>query len=194
MLSLSEYERRRVWLSQTAANRINDTGFLSVVPDAEAGWWKATAGHHVGTLVMDGMYIHIRPKIRLENLFLLLAVGLRERDWRRAASLYATDRDLLPAVISFFTRLVDFTLARGIYRSYREERDRLYTVRGRIDIPAQITRAGVVHPVDCRFGEYTADVFENRYLKAAVRRALRVPRVRPEDRRRLHRTRCLSKR
>ena len=46
----------------------------------------------------------------------------------------------------------------------------------------------MIHPVACRFDEYTADVAENRYLKAAVQRALRVPRVRPEDRRRLKRT------
>lgn len=187
-LSLSEYETGRVRMSRSQAKGFIDTGFVAVSPDTEPGWWEVTAGHHVGTLVVDDLRIHVKPKIKLENLFLLLSVGLQEEDWRRAAALYATDEDLLPAVISFFTRQVDRTLAKGIYRSYREERDRLNALRGRIDIPTQITRAGVIHPVDCRFVEYTADVEENRYLRAAVRRALRVRQVQPADRRRLLRT------
>lgn len=184
-LRIAEYQHRRIPLSQSQAKRLADTDHVSVAPDADAGWWQVTAGHHVGTLVIDDLHLFIRPKIRLENLFLLLSVGLREKDWGQAPSRFATDNDLLPAVVSFFTRQVDITLARGIYRSYREEQDRLKTIRGRIDIPTQITRAGVVYPVDCRFDEYTADVIENRYLKAATRRALQVPRVRPEDRLRL---------
>lgn len=184
-LRLAEYEHRRIPLSQGQVKRLADTGYVSVAPDVEPGWWQVAASHHVGTLVIDDLHIFIRPKIRLENLFLLLSVGLREKDWGQAPSRFATDNDLVPAVVSFFTRQVDITLTRGIFRAYREEQDRLKTIRGRIDIPTQITRAGVVYPVDCRFGEYTADVIENRYLKAATRRALRVPRVRPEDRRRL---------
>ena len=184
---LAEYQHRRIRLSQSQAKKLADTGYISVTPDAEAGWWQMTAGHHVGTLVIDDLSIFIRPKIRLENLFLLLSVGLREKDWGQAPSRFATDNDLVPAVVSFFTRQADIPLTRGVFRSYREEQDRLKTIRGRIDIPTQITRAGVVYPVDCRFDEYTADVMENRYLKAATRRALRVSRVRPEDRQRLHR-------
>lgn len=185
LLRLAEYEHRRIPLSQSQAKRLADTGYISVVPDAEPGWWQVTAGHHVGTLVIDDLHIFIRPKVRLENLFLLLSVGLREKDWGQAPSRFATDNDLLPAVVSFFARQVDITLTRGIFRSYREEQDRLKTIRGRIDLRTQITRAGVFYPVDCLFGEYTADVIENRYLKAATRRALRVPRVRPWDRQRL---------
>ncbi|MDE0189231.1 MAG: hypothetical protein OXN80_09045 [bacterium] len=187
-LRLSEYETGRVRLSRSQARAFIDTGFVEVSPDGEPGWWQVTASHHVGTLVVDDLRIYIKPKIKLENLFLLLSVGLQEGDWMRSATRYATDADLLPAVISFFTSQVDRTLAKGIYRSYREEKDRLHTVRGRIDIPTQITRAGVIHPVDCRFVEYTVDVAENRYLKAAVRRALRVRQVLPGDRRRLLRT------
>ena len=184
-LRFAEYEHRRISLSRSQVKRLADTGYVSVAPDAEAGWWQVTAGHHVGTLVIDDLHLFVRPKIRLENLFLLLSVGLRENDWGQAPSRFATDNDLLPAVVSFFTRQLDITLTRGILRSYREEQDQLKAIRGRIDIPTQITRAGVVYPVDCRFSEYQADVIENRYLKAATRRALQVPRVRPEDRRRL---------
>ncbi len=187
-LRLAEYQTGPpIRLSRSQAMGLNDTGYVAVAPAPEPGWWKVTAGHHVGTLVIEDLRIYIEPKIRLENLFLLLGVGLRETDWGKAAAQFALDRDLLPAVISFFTRAVDLTLRRGVYRSYREERARVQTIRGRIDIPAQMARSGIVYPVDCRFDEYTADVAENRYLKTAVLRALRVPGVLPEDRRRLHR-------
>ena len=129
-LRLSEYESRRARFSQSQAERLNDTGFVSVVPDTETGWWKLTTGHHVGTLVVGDTHISVRPKIRLENLFLLLAVGLKETDWGRVASRYATHNDLLPAVVSFFTRQVDLTIGRGVYRSYQGKRERLSTIRG----------------------------------------------------------------
>ncbi len=187
-LKLAEYQKQRVRLSRSAARDLNATDYLAVAPDPEPGWWQVTAGHHVGTLVTEDLRIYVEPKIRLENLFLLLGVGLRESDWRKAAAHYALSQDLLPAVVSFFTRSVDLTLRRGVYRSYREERERLRTVRGRLDFPQQITRAGIAYPIDCRFDEHTADVAENRYLKTAVLRALRVPGVLHEDRLRLRRT------
>ena len=186
-LRLAEYQTRRVRLSRSAALSLQRTPYVTVTPDPEPRWWQVTAGHYVGTLVSEDLRIHIQPKIRLENLFLLLGVGLREQDWKKAAALYDLKQDLLPAVISFFTRSVDLTLRRGIYRSYRIERERLPTIRGRLDIPRQLTRAGVVYPIDCRFDEYTADVAENRYLMTAALKALGVSGVLSTDRRRLHR-------
>ncbi len=184
---LTEYQTSRIRLSRSAVMRLRETRYVTVAPDPEPGYWEVTARHYVGNLVVEDVRISIKPKIRIENLFLLLGVGLREQDWKKAATHYALASDLLPAVVSFFTRSADLTLRRGVYRSYREERDRLPTIRGRIDSPAQMTRAGIVHPIDCRFDEHTADVAENRYLKAAVWKALLVPGVLPQDRRRLHR-------
>jgi 5-methylcytosine-specific restriction enzyme subunit McrC len=86
--------------------------------------------------------------------------------------------------VSFFARTVETTLARGVIRSYQEQRERLVALRGRIDFAA--SSAGRHRPAGgVPFDDYTADIAENRYLKTAVRRALRVPRVPPEDRRRL---------
>jgi 5-methylcytosine-specific restriction enzyme subunit McrC len=156
-----------------------------VAPDAEPGWWNVTAQNIVGSLVVDDVEVLIRPKIKPENLFLLLEVGLPESAWRREAFDYATNADLLPSVISFFARTVETTLARGVLRSYRACQERLVAMRGRLDVPAQLARTGVLVPVSCHFDDYTADVTENRYVKTAVRRALRVARVPAEDRRRL---------
>lgn len=184
-VTLFEYESTRLRLGDGHARRLSGSPFVRVNPDLEAGWWQVTASEHVGSLVVDDLHLLIRPKIKPENLFLLLEVGLPAQAWQREAFEYATGADLLPSVVSFFARTVETTLGRGLLRSYREQRERLVALRGRIDIPAHTSRAGIALPVACRFDEYTADNDENRYLKAAIRRALRVARTPAEDRRRL---------
>ena len=51
--------------------------------------------------------------------------------------------------------------------------------------PGSLAQPGVVIPMHCKFTEFTADLIENSYLKAAVSRSLRVAGVQPIDRRRL---------
>ena len=139
----------------------------------------------MGSINVGGLQVLVRPKIPLRNLFLLLEVGLRDRDWHDEAVRYETTLDLLPALVSFFARTTETTLARGLYHSYREQRDRLIAMRGRVDIARQLAQPGVVIPMHCQFTEFTADLIENSYLKAAVSRSLRVAGVQPIDRRRL---------
>ncbi len=168
-----------------ALNRVGGGQYLSVEPGEQSGHWQVSAHNHVGSINVAGLQVLVRPKIPLRNLFLLLEVGLRDQDWRHEDVRFETINDLLPAVVSFFARTTETTLARGLYRSYREERDRLVAMRGRVDIPRQLAEPGVVVPMHCRFTEFTADLVENSYLKAAVARSLRVAGVRPVDRRRL---------
>jgi 5-methylcytosine-specific restriction enzyme subunit McrC len=183
--TLHEYETRPLRLSRRQASELAATGMVTVAPSAGADDWEVTGRQYVGSLVVGDVELLIRPKIRPENLFLLLEAGLPDKAWRREAFDYASSGDLLPSVVAFFARTVETTLARGVLRSYRERQERLVMLRGRLDIAGQVRRAGVEIPAACRYDDYTADVSENRYLKSAVRRALRVTRVAPEDRRRL---------
>ena len=168
-----------------ALNRVGGGKYLSVEPSEPSGYWQVSAHNYVGSINVAGLQVLVRPKIPLRNLFLLLEVGLRERDWHDEATRYETTGDLLPALVSFFARAAETTLARGLYHSYRERRDRLVAMRGRIDMERQLTRPGVVIPTACRFTDFTADLIENSYMKAAVSRSLRVGGVQPVDRRRL---------
>lgn len=183
--TLTEYETVRVRLTDHQARRLAATGVVDVAPADETGWWAVTARERVGSLVVDDVRLLVRPKIRPDNLFLLLEVGLPEQAWRHHVYEYATSADLLPSIISFFARTVETTLARGVLRGYRPHSEDLLALRGRIDLATQFRRAGIAVPVACRFDDFTADIAENRYLRAAVRRALRVPQVPAEDRRRL---------
>ena len=187
VIELIEYETTTVELAQGLAQRLaaRGKGVVTVQPAGKADSYSITAQNLVGTLVVDDLRVLIRPKIRPENLFLLLEVGLDENAWRQEAFDYANKADLLPSVVAFYIRTLETTLARGLLRSYRHQEDRLVALRGRIDMAAQFRQAGMALPVACRYDEYTPDIAENRYLKAATRLALRVPRVDPEDRRRL---------
>ena len=187
-VELREYGREVLPLTgeQAAAlNRVGGGRYLSVEPGESSGRWQVAAHNFVGSINVADLQVLVRPKIPLRNLFLLLEVGLRERDWHDEAVRFETTGDLLPALVSFFARTTETTLARGLYHSYRERRDRLVALRGRIDIPRQLSQPGVVIPVACRFTEFTADLIENSYLKAAVARSLRVAGVQAVDRRRL---------
>ena len=183
-LPLVEYESVIADIDRATAGRLADTGFVTVSPAPISGW-KITAKNYVGSLVVGDVKLLITPKIKPENLFLLLEVGLPEPAWQREAFEYAADADLLPAVVAFFARTTETTLARGLIRSYQEQNEVLVALRGRIDLGTQIARGGIPFPIACRYEDYTPDNAENRYLKAAVRRASRVPLVAGEDRRRL---------
>ncbi len=184
-LRLVEYETTIEDLPDPDVRRLQAAAgsALSVAPTGQAGQWAITAGSYVGSLVLPEVHVLIRPKIRPENVFLLLEVGLPPSAWGEGAFAYSSSHDLLPAVVSFFARTVDATLARGVLRSYREHRERLIALRGRIDIAEQLRHPGIPSPLACRFDEYTADIAENQFLRAGLRRVLRVPGVDPAARR-----------
>ena len=186
-IELVEYGDVRVDLTAQQAARLSgaDPRALTVQPTNEPGRFSLTAQNMVGTLVFDDLRILIRPKIRLENLFLLLEVGLPPKAWRQETIDYDTSYDLLPSIVAFYARTLESTLARGLLRSYRPEEDRLVALRGRIDLVSQFQQAGLRLPVACRYDEYTPDILENRYVKAAAKLALRAPGIHAEDRRRL---------
>lgn len=190
-LMLREYRSSEpLPLTEDQASALNGAGggrYLSVEPAEISGHWQVSARNYVGSMSVDGIQVLVRPKIPLRNLFLLLEVGLREQDWRDEAALYETSHDLLPVLVSFFARTAETTLARGLYHSYREQHDLLVALRGRVDVARQLTRPGLAIPTACRFTEFTADLVENSYLKAAVSRSLRVAGVQPADRHRLMR-------
>ncbi|REF29699.1 5-methylcytosine restriction system specificity protein McrC [Calidifontibacter indicus] len=175
---LSEHESIYLDLSRSQAGALQRTGFVDVSL-AMGDRWRVTASSYVGSLVVDGVALLIRPKINPENIFLLLEPGLPPHSWRKEAFDYDLTSDLLPSVIAFFARTVETTLGRGVLRSYQVRTDPLVALRGRPDVVGQFKRSGVLTPVGCAYDEFSEDVPENRVRRAAIRLALRVPRVDP---------------
>lgn len=156
---------------------------ISVGFGPEPGTVAVTASHHIGTIVTPDIELLIRPKVPLENLLTMLAVGMPAEAWRHEVFAYGSDRNLLPALAAFFARTLERALATGLRRDYRPEREKLVALRGRVDVARQFRNPGVVSPLACAFDEYTPDIDENRYLRAAVRHLLRVPGIRADTRR-----------
>lgn len=181
---LFEYSSIELDLSRSQAEALHRSGFVDVAP-GEGHRWRVTASSYVGSLVVDGVELLIRPKINPENLFLLLEPGLPPAAWRKEAFNYDTSSDLLPSVINFFARTLETTLGRGVLRSYQSREEPLTALRGRMDVAGQFKRAGVLTPVASKYDDFTEDIVENRVLRAAIRLALRVPRVDPTERQRL---------
>lgn len=183
---LHEYESCSADLTRQQAEVLQREKAVDVVPTA-GGRWRITANSLVGTLDVAGVRLLIRPKIKPENLFLLMEPGLPPQAWGREPFEYDTTSNLLPSFVAFFARTIETTLARGVLRSYENRRESLISFRGRIDTAGQFRRAGVLVPMACTYDDFTVDIVENRVLRAAVRRALRVPGVAVTERGRLER-------
>jgi 5-methylcytosine-specific restriction enzyme subunit McrC len=93
----------------------------------------------------------------------------------------AEHRDLLPALAHAVERQVDRALRQGLLQGYRATEETALVVRGRIREAEQIRRRyGMALPVEVAYDEFTTDIAENRILRAAVERLLRLPGV-PRD-------------
>lgn len=192
-LTLTEWQPQPVDLTCDQASALANArgragrSWLKVEPGHRSGQWVITPNSFVGGFTARNLRVIVRPKIRPENLFFLLEVGLPSEAWQAEAIDYATNDELLPALVSFFARSAETTLARGLFHHYRHEEDDLLALRGRIDFVRQFRRGGVLVPMACEWDNFTADVDENRCLIAAIRLTLRVPDVPHDDRRRLRR-------
>ena len=184
---LHEQSKTRLQLGDDTARCLGETPWLSVATDREPGWWQVSTRQWVGAFTAGDLRIIMRPKIKPENLFLLLEVGLGYEAWQAEAIDYATNDELLASLVSFFARTAETTLARGLFHHYRHEDDDLLTLRGRIDFVRQFRRGDVLVPMACSWDEFTADVDENRCLKTAIRLALRVSEIPHHVRRQLRR-------
>ncbi|MDT6982686.1 McrC family protein [Streptomyces lusitanus] len=164
----------------------------SVTPDpARDGHWLLRAGSRVGALrTPGGPIVRIMPKTPVSRIFFLLGFSLApERAWRDdregTVDTGAYD-DVVPALAHAVERRIDAALRLGVLQGYREVAEPSLVVRGRILEAEQIRRHfGRTPPVEIAYDAYTADTAENRILRAAVERLLRLPGVPGPVRRRL---------
>jgi 5-methylcytosine-specific restriction enzyme subunit McrC len=187
---LVEYERRELEMEASVARDLVRLAGdrIRVTPTTVADRFLIEATQHVGVVVLPELEILIRPKVNLDNLFLLLGVGMPPAAWRREIFGFGEAPHLLPGFAAFFARATEAAIARGLLHAYVEKRERVPAIRGRIDFVGVMRQPGIPHPIACRFDDYTADVIENRALKAAIRTLLRLLGVPLETRRVLMRS------
>lgn len=193
-VSLREYGPAvSVELSATTGRSLAASGILlSVTPDpGRSGHWLLRAGSRVGAVrTPGGPVVRIMPKTPVARLFFLLGYSLDPgRAWREggegAVDTGAYD-DVVPALAHAVERQIDQALRLGVLQGYRRVEESALVVRGRLREAEQIRRHfGRMPPVEIAYDAYTADIAENRILRAATERLLRLPDVPGAVRRRL---------
>ncbi|GAA1946098.1 McrC family protein [Kitasatospora viridis] len=171
-----------------AASRILDTA----APDPyRTGHWTLRAGSKVGAVTLDvpggePVAVRIAPKVPIARLFFLIGYSLDPRGWRDGQVELGENHDVLPALAHAVERQVDRALRQGLLQGYRAVDESALVVRGRIREAEQIRRRfGAALPVEIAYDEFTTDIAENRILRTAVERLLRLPGVPRDVRRRL---------
>ncbi|CAM5254780.1 hypothetical protein SALBM217S_08813 [Streptomyces griseoloalbus] len=122
------------------------------------------------------------PKTPVSRIFFLLGFSLApERAWhddREGTVDTGAYDDVVPALAHAVERRIDAALRQGVLQGYREVEESSLVVRGRILEAEQINmHFGRTPPVEIAYDDYTADTAENRILRAAVERLLRLPGV-----------------
>ncbi|MFD9223090.1 McrC family protein [Streptomyces sp. NPDC060064] len=177
-----------------AASRIVDAAPDPYLP----GHWRLRAGSKVGavTLTVPGagtVTLRITPKVPIARLFFLLGYALSPHTIPDDGAVdVAEHTEVLPAFAHAFERQLARALTQGLVQGYRTTEESAFVVRGRIREADQIRRHfGAAVPVEIVYDEYSTDIAENRILRAATERLLRLPGVPGNVRRRLahHRSR-----
>jgi 5-methylcytosine-specific restriction enzyme subunit McrC len=142
---------------------------LNVQPGWEAGVFTLTARQSIGVIVADGLRVHIAPKVPLTNLFFMLSYAYDLPLFREEETLLAAGEDLFEFLVALFVQQVDRLARQGIYRGYVDIEENVPQLRGRLLVGEQVRR-NATRPgrLAQRVNEFTADVLENRILKAAL--------------------------
>ena len=173
-ISLIEYQPKAEALSERELEQILASKLVGISPRPD-GLYDLRPESTVGTVVSSDLRLLIRPKVGLPNVFFLLTYGAGLTQWREESFPYRED-DFFEAIAWLVEGEIRRAASTGLVRDYREREEPLATVRGRIDLAAQVRhRQGQPIPLDCRYQEYGEDTEHNRVIKAALHRLLRVP-------------------
>lgn len=185
---------RSVPLADAIGRALAAARIMDAVPDPYTpGHWSLRAGSKVGAVAVavpgggEPVTVRITPKVPIARLFFLLGYSLDPRgSWRDGEVEVADHLDLLPALAHAVERQIDRALRQGLLQGYRATEETALVVRGRIREAEQIRRHfGAALPVEVAYDEFTTDIAENRILRTAVERLLRLPGVPRDVRRRL---------
>ncbi|MGW7509495.1 McrC family protein [Streptomyces massasporeus] len=172
---------RIVSLPHTAGRALAALKVVDATPDPyEPELWRLKAGSKVGAVTLDvpggeTVRLRITPKLPVRRLFFIVGYSLDPGGWRDGDVDVAGHDELLPAIAHAFERQTDRALRQGLLQGYRNTEATEFVVRGRIREADQIRRRfGAPLPAEIAYDEFSTDIAENRILRAAVERLLRV--------------------
>jgi 5-methylcytosine-specific restriction enzyme subunit McrC len=129
----------------------------------------------VGVARVGPTVVRIRPKIPIHRIFWLLGFTT-DRGWRSGPVPFAVINDLVTALADAYLRHIEPALDEGPLQGYHEVDDSLTVIRGRVREQEQLRRQfGIPVPIHVRYEEFSADIAENRILRTAAYRLVRLP-------------------
>ncbi|SFL06651.1 5-methylcytosine-specific restriction enzyme subunit McrC [Streptosporangium canum] len=186
-----------VVLDDAAGRALAASGLVEAAPDPwSPGRWRVTAGGKVGvaTVTVPGggaVTVRITPKVPIARLLFLLGYSLDPKGWRTEEVPVDEEPELLHVLARLFAPQAETALRQGLIQGYRTAEETALIVRGRIREADQIRRHhGRLMPLEIVHDDYTADIAENRLLRTACERLLRLPGVPGDVRGRLLRLRA----
>ena len=146
-------------------------GQLRVAPSWSPGGYDLSAGPYVGSIAIDGdpaLRILIAPKVPIANLFYMLTYAHELPDFGDQLAPLTAGEALFDFIVRIFLGQVDDLVRRGIHRGYVDVEESGARLRGRLLLAQQVRRGPVAVGFQQRVNEFTADVLENRILRAAL--------------------------
>lgn len=179
-------------LSERVAAELNATRVVRVLPHEPPDRWRIETDSRIGVLVGSDWELRIVPHLSVPKLFFLLSYSLDAHAWQSMPTAFEEERDLVVALASGFAWQADRAVEQGLLRGYVEIDERRRDPRGRLRFGDQLARLpGATIPLEVTYDEFTVDILENRLLRTAAERLLRLPRLPDAARRRLLRLRAV---
>jgi 5-methylcytosine-specific restriction enzyme subunit McrC len=187
VISLSETGSGvEVALAGEQAQALARSGVVDVRPGEAAGTWQVRAGRFVGAARVGDLEVHIAPKVSIDRLLFLVGYATAGRHWRDDDVRLGEAPQLVPVLAEALWRQTERALRQGLLQGYRTVDESSPVLRGRLREADQMHRhRGQPWPLEIRHDEFTTDIPENRILRSAAHRMLRVPRVSAAARQRL---------
>lgn len=158
---------------------------LVSVSDAGSDRSRVTPSSKVGALRAGDVAVHVEPKLDIAHLLFLVDYATRPVSWQEPLAVEDVDAGLAATVADAFAGLATSALSRGVLQGYRPTTTTSPVLRGRAKLTEQFGVQPLPFPFRVSYAEFCPDCAENRVLRAAADRALRLPRLRPETRKRL---------
>jgi 5-methylcytosine-specific restriction enzyme subunit McrC len=135
--------------------------------DTSGELFDVTAAQFVGAVVDGETAIVVSPKLPIARVLFLLAHSA-DPTWLDDAAL-ADAESLTEGAAMLFVAACDRAMRNGVLHGYRDRRERLHTVRGRVDFVEQLrSNPGRELPLAVSYQEHDDDILENRLLLAAL--------------------------
>ncbi|QKW32871.1 restriction endonuclease [Actinomadura sp. NAK00032] len=183
-------------LSEALGRAVAASRVVEAAPDPDApGRWRLKAAGKVGVAAVttpggETLTIRVTPKVPIRRLLFLLGYALDAKGWRDEEVSLDAEPELLPALAHLFEQQADRALRQGLLQGYRTTEETSLVMRGRLREADQLRRHhGEFPALELVHDEYTTDIAENRLVRTATDRLLRLPGVSRDLRGRLLRLR-----